>query len=140
MGKIRQRFYKEGISEYLRRLSPFCKVSIEEVEEMGDPLREGDNILRRLEGKDRFVVSLDEGGEALSSVELSRRLESVFAKGKEMVFVLGGVRGLSPLVKERSEEVWSLSRLTFTHELARLILLEQIYRAFKIMRGEPYHY
>ncbi len=139
VGKIKQRFYKDAINEYIKRLSPFCKVYVEEIEELGDPVKEGDNILRSIEGKD-YLIALDERGEVLSSTELAKKLEVLFLRGKVPAFILGGVRGISEKVRECSFEVWSLSKLTFTHELARLVLLEQIYRAFKIMKGEPYHY
>jgi len=139
VGRIRQSFYKEAIEEYLKRLKPFCKVSIEEVEEEGDPLREGDNILRILRGR-RSFIALDERGRALSSLDFSEEMKRLFLEGEEPIFVLGGIKGLSEEVKRVAMDVWSLSRLTFTHELARLVLVEQIYRAFKIMRGEPYHY
>lgn len=139
VGRIKQKFYREAIDEYLKRVSPFCKISIDEVEELGDPLREGDNILRVIGENSRFIA-LDERGETLNSLDFSKRLERLFLRGEEPVFVLGGVKGLSEQVKSRAKEVWALSKLTFTHELARLILFEQIYRAFKIIRGEPYHY
>ncbi|MBC7332367.1 MAG: 23S rRNA (pseudouridine(1915)-N(3))-methyltransferase RlmH [Synergistetes bacterium] len=139
VGRIKQRFYKEAINEYLKRLKPFCKVLVNEVEEVGDPLKEGDNIFRAIRGDCSFIA-LDEKGRLLSSLDFSKELESIFLHGREPVFVLGGVKGLSEEVKRKAIDVWSLSRLTFTHELARLILVEQIYRAFKVMRGEPYHY
>ncbi|MCS7233399.1 MAG: 23S rRNA (pseudouridine(1915)-N(3))-methyltransferase RlmH [Synergistetes bacterium] len=139
VGKIRQKFYKEAISEYIKRLSPFCRILIDEVEEVGDPLKEGDNILRIVKDNNCFIA-LDERGELLTSLDFSKRLEKFFLKGEEPVFALGGVRGFSEQIRKSALEVWALSKLTFTHELARLILIEQIYRAFKIMRGEPYHY
>lgn len=139
VGRIKQRFYREAINEYIKRLSPFCKISTDEIDELGDPLKEGDNILRMIK-EDSSFIALDERGEPLTSVDFSKRLEKFFLRGEEPIFVLGGVKGLSEQVKGKAKEVWALSRLTFTHELARLILLEQIYRAFKIMRGEPYHY
>ncbi len=139
VGKVRQPFYRDAIDEYLRRLKPFCKIMVSEVSESGDPGAEGEKILRLLK-EGGYSIALDEKGDLITSVEFSRELEKVFIEGKEPVFILGGIKGLSEKVKRRAFQVWSFSRLTFTHELARVILFEQIYRAFKIMRGEPYHY
>ncbi|MCD6363611.1 MAG: 23S rRNA (pseudouridine(1915)-N(3))-methyltransferase RlmH [Synergistetes bacterium] len=139
VGKIRQSFYKDAINEYLKRLKPLCRISIDEIPESGDPETEGKKILKALRERD-FLIALDERGEMITSMGLSQKLEELFVKGREPVFILGGIKGLSEEVRKRVSCVWSLSRLTFTHELARVILFEQIYRAFKIMRKEPYHY
>lgn len=139
VGKIRQPFYKDAIDEYSRRLKPFCKIAVSEVSESGDPGAEGEKILKLLK-EGGYSIALDERGDLITSVEFSRKLERIFIEGKEPVFILGGIKGLSEEIKRSASQIWSFSRLTFTHELARVILFEQIYRAFKIMRGEPYHY
>lgn len=152
VGALRERYLREGAAEYVRRLRRYVPLAVVEVADArlspgaGDAeveaarVREGEEILRRL-GRDTYVVALDEKGELVSSVELAGWLDGLARTGVgRMAFVVGGARGLAPAVLERADFRLSLSRLTFTHEMACLLLLEQLYRAFKINRGEPYHY
>lgn len=139
----------EGSEEYAKRLRRYFPVEIIEVaeEDMNRRSREevlsaeGDRILRRLpEGA--YVISLDrEKGKALPSEGLTRRLEDLSVSGRSHVaFVIGGPLGLSSGVLQRADELWSFGRITLPHALARVVLLEQLYRAVKIARGEKYHW
>ena len=151
VGKVREPYLKEGIAEYLRRLAPLAKIEILEAED--EPLaetasaaqaaqvreREGERLLRQLP-EDAFCLALESGGELLSSTELAALLAEQALKGKRQVaFCIGGSSGLSPKVLARADLRLSFGRVTYPHQLMRLILLEQIYRAYKINRGEPYH-
>lgn len=146
VGKIKERYLQEGIAEYRKRLRPYTRMTIEEVPD--EPLRgegkkaredEGNRILNRV-GATAYLVALDRRGKAYSSEEFAAWLGDREMAGKEVVFAVGGTTGLSPRVLERADASLSFSRLTFPHQLFRLLLLEQIYRAFKILRGEPYHW
>jgi len=152
VGILRERYLKEGVADYVRRLRRYAPLVITEVPEAhifpgagsaeveAAKAREGEEILCRL-GRGTHVVALDEGGEMLSSAQLAAWLDKLAASGVgRVVFVIGGPRGLSRAVLDRADFRLSLSRLTFPHEIACLLLLEQLYRAFKINRREPYHY
>ena len=146
VGKLKERWWRDAAEEYLKRLRPYADVRIAEVPD-ADVTRdepralraEGDAILRALpEGAD--VVLLDAGGRALSSVELARWMEERMGSGRaDVAFVIGGAAGVADDVRARATERLSLSAMTLPHQMARVFLLEQIYRAFRIMRGEPYH-
>lgn len=152
VGPLREPYLKEGVAEYLRRLRRYASVTHTEVPQAHLPpgasaaqveaakAAEGEEILRRLP-RDVYAVALDERGELLDSHQLAAWLGEVMSGGvRRMAFVVGGPRGLADAVLARADYRLSLSRLTFPHELACLIVLEQIYRAFKILRGETYHY
>ncbi|MGB9885569.1 MAG: 23S rRNA (pseudouridine(1915)-N(3))-methyltransferase RlmH [Moorellales bacterium] len=152
VGRLRQPYLKTGIEDYARRLRRYVSLELVEVREVSLPpeapaaeveaakVREGEEILGRI-AADTLTVALDEGGELFSSPELARWLAGRLAEGASRVaFVIGGPRGLAHSVLARANLRLSLSRLTFPHELCCLILLEQLYRAFKILRREPYHY
>lgn len=152
VGAIRERYLREGAADYLRRLRRYIPVTITAVPEAHLPpgageaevqaarAREGEEVLRRL-GKGVYAVALDERGVLLDSAGLASWMAKLASEGTGRVaFVIGGPRGLSEAVLERADFRLSLSRLTFTHEMSCLILLEQLYRAFKIERREPYHY
>lgn len=152
MGSVRRSYLKEGMTDYLRRLRRYGSFSVVEVPEVYMPpgagpaeadavkSREGGEIQRRLR-PNTFTVALDERGQTLTSLELAGWLEQTAARGvSRLAFIIGSARGLDPALKERADYRLSLSRLTFPHEFARLLLLEQLYRASKINRGEPYHY
>lgn len=138
-GKTKEQFILEGINKFLRLLKPYAGVSITEVkEEKGRPVeemleKEGERILKL----QIPYVLLDEKGKNLSSPEFARFLEG---RGASVNFVLGGAYGVSDRVKERSAATIALSKMTFTHEMARLFLLEQVYRAFTIMQNRGYHH
>lgn len=152
VGTLRQPYIKEGVQDYLRRLRRYTPVTLTVVKEASLPpaaaaaaveeakAKEAQAILARLPAN-AFAVALDEGGKMFTSPELAAWLEELASRGiGRVAFIVGGPRGLAPAVLARAEASLSLSRLTFTHELACLLLLEQLYRSFKINRGEPYHY
>lgn len=148
VGKVKENYFSDGINEYIKRLSRYAKVSVFEVKEEnftrgeteGDRLKiieaEGENILKKLSGS---VVALCVEGEKLSSEEFSDYLKSLFDGGEEVTFVIGGSYGLSNKVKMRADKKLSFSDMTFPHTMARLILTEQIYRAFTIINNCTYH-
>ena len=151
IGKLKERFWTEAVEEYAKRLSRFCSFSVEELKEERLPDRasgaqevnvkesEGKAILKRLK-PDAYVIALDVLGKAVSSEAFSAKIEQLGLDGKsDIVFIIGGSLGLSPAVLARADERVSSSAMTFPHQLMRVILAEQIYRAFKIMKGETYH-
>lgn len=153
VGTLREPHWQAAAREYLKRLTPYARVETIEVREESLPgigltaleeaarRREGERILAHLaKGGRTPVVALDVCGEPLSSEDFAAYLERLALDGQGSVaFVLGGASGLAPEVLAAADRRLSLSRLTFPHQLARVLLLEQLYRAFKIMRGEPYH-
>ncbi len=146
VGKIKTDFYKSACDEYMKRLSRYCKVEVIEIRSHSgnryeeNIKRESKDMLKYIR-RDRVNVLLDERGKMLSSKDFANMLESWMSKGKgEIVFFIGGTDGVDAKVKERLDIRIALSRMTFTHEMARVILLEQIYRAFRIKNGEPYHH
>jgi len=145
VGRDRSGLYRPALEEYARRLGRYARFEVVELPEArrhaGTPRardEEGEAILARLRDGER-VVALDERGREPTSEELARRLGAWLAGGRDLAFVVGGADGLAGAVKARADESLSLSRLTLAHRLARLVLLEQLYRAFTILRGEPYH-
>ncbi len=140
--KLREPYLRDGCALYQRRLQPLLPVAISEVRPSAADdgiLAEGEAILRRV-GSDVLFWALDQSGQNVTSHELARKLSAVEQSGsRRLVLAIGGAGGLSPAVRKRADFVWSLSELTFLHEMARLIVLEQLYRAVKINRGEPYH-
>lgn len=152
VGKIKERYLVEGIAEFTKRLALFCRLEIVEVAEEKMPdspspadkaralAREGERLLKAVRPASHLIV-LDLGGAQPSSEDLAARLDALALAGKsDIAFVIGGAFGLAPSVIAAAAERLSFSRLTFTHQMIRLILVEQIYRAFKISRGEPYHW
>lgn len=151
VGRTKEHFLKEGIAEYTKRLSPYCRVEIKEVQEekLPEPLsrkelntamqREAERISRAI-NRDSLVVALDPGGLPWTSEEFARQITGWELSGRsQLVFIIGGASGLSKGLIDNADICLSLSPMTFTHQMSRLILLEQIYRAFRISRGEPYH-
>jgi 23S rRNA (pseudouridine1915-N3)-methyltransferase len=151
VGKIKEKFLQEGIAEYEKRLRPYVKLQVIELAEEKRPQpaspatelaameKEGGRILAALH-ESSFVIALDVKGQSWSSEELAASVgEQELSGQNQIAFVIGGDLGLSPAILARSNLRLSLSRMTFTHPMARLILLEQVYRAFRILRGEPYH-
>ena len=149
MGKTKERFIQGGILKYVRFLQPYADVVIRELrEESRKDLRDAP-IIRKKEAEKigkaisigAYVVALDERGEEFTSHEFAGFLNDILESGvREMVFVLGGAMGLDKTVIDRAKKTIAMSRWTFTHEMARLVLLEQIYRAFTIIKGKTYHY
>ena len=155
VGKIKEAFYRDAVAEYSKRLSRYCRLEIIEVADEKTPeyasalmetqirRKEGERLLARLdkEAKDgAFVCALAIDGKQLDSVELSEKLKSLGTSGtSHIVFLIGGSLGMSEEVLRRADFKLSFSKMTFPHQLMRVILLEQIYRGFRIMNGEPYH-
>lgn len=151
IGKLKEKYLKQGIDEYIKRLSSYAKVEIIELpdEKAPENLSEQDmKIVKDKEGErllvkispDAHVIALAIEGKMKSSEELADNMDRLATYGKSKVtFVIGGSLGLSDAVLKRADEKLSFSRMTFPHQLMRLILLEQVYRAFRINRGEPYH-
>jgi len=133
VGKIKEGFVREGVGEFLKRLRA-SRIEVVEVSD-SDVAREGRALLERVRDGD-YVVALAEAGEQLSSTAFA---DFIKKSGRDLCFVIGGPDGLSKEVFARADRVLSLSEMTFTHEMARLILLEQIYRAFMINEGRSYH-
>jgi 23S rRNA (pseudouridine1915-N3)-methyltransferase len=145
IGRDRSGLFAPAVDEYLGRLSRTLKLELVELPEArrhaGTPQakeEEGATLLARLRPGER-LVALDERGEQPTSVELARRLARWQERGQDVALVIGGADGLAPAVLEKAAERLSLSRLTLPHRLARLVLVEQLYRAVTILRGEPYH-
>ena len=151
VGKIKERYLRDAIAEYAKRLSRYATVTIKEVrdEKTGESLtekermqitnEEGNRLLAKLpQGAYTIVLALD--GQAFSSEEFSIFLNDRMVEGKStLVFVIGGSLGLSEKIIQKADKIISFSKMTFPHQLMRVILLEQIYRGFKILRHEPYH-
>ena len=139
VGKLKEKYLIEAVNEYLKRLKPFATVEIVEIMECRTIEEEAEKLLARLP-KDSWVCVLDVIGEAMSSEEFAETIAKVTMRGQSNItFVIGGAFGMSEKVREAADLRLSLSKMTFTHQMTRVILLEQIYRSFKINRGEPYH-
>lgn len=151
VGKIKEKYLKDGIAEYSKRLGRYCKLDIIEVPDEKTPDGaslvveeqikniEGDKLMKHIREED-YVIALAIDGKMLDSVELSQKMESLAVSGvSHMIFVIGGSLGLSDTVLRRANYKLSFSKMTFPHQLMRMILLEQIYRGYRIMKNEPYH-
>ena len=137
VGKVKEKYLQEAISDYMKRLSKYHKVEIIELEDSNMSL-EKCRILKNIDNKD-YVITLDIEGRQLSSLELAEKLDKTFITNSNITFVIGGSYGLDNEVKERANYSLSFSKFTFPHQLFRVILLEQIYRSFKILNNETYH-
>lgn len=154
-GKIKEKYFLDGIAEYSKRLSRYCNLEIKQIadEKTPDGVSESEEErIKRVEGermiaflqkerrRDTFVIALAILGKELDSVSLSEKISSLMTEGKShIIFIIGGSLGLHEEVLAEADLKLSFSKLTFPHQLMRLILLEQIYRAFKIKANEPYH-
>lgn len=151
VGKLKEKYLKMGIEEYLKRLNAYAKVEVVEVADEKAPeelselemlqvkQKEGERILAKI-SQDTYVIALAINGKMQSSEELADTLDKLATYGKSKIaFIIGGSLGLSEEVLKRSNEQLSFSKMTFPHQLMKLILVEQIYRAYRINRGEPYH-
>lgn len=151
VGKLKEKYWRDAVAEYSKRLGAYCSLEIIEIKE--SPLRanpspadeeavkkaEGEEILRHL-GKGDYVITLEIKGKSLSSEQLASKIADLALDGKSSIaFVIGGSLGLSPDVSRRADFKLSFSAMTFPHQMMRVILLEQIYRSFKINRNETYH-
>ena len=152
VGRLRERHWQEAAAEYARRIRPYARLEVEEVaearlkdgasqaEEKKAMQEEGRAILERLAGHEGMVVALDREGRSLNSLQMAGWLEKMILEGqKEVAFVIGGPLGLAPEGLERAGGRLSFSKMTFPHQMMRVILLEQIYRWMRIIRKEPYH-
>ena len=152
VGKLKEKYLREGVAEYEKRLAPFASVELLETREeymAENPseaqrqqtlAKEGERLLRLVPERN-FLIVLDVKGKLLSSEALAKELASLALQGQsDLTFLIGGAFGLSPAVRERADLRISFSPMTFTHQMVRLLLYEQIYRAFKINRGEKYHW
>ncbi|HZJ99489.1 MAG TPA: 23S rRNA (pseudouridine(1915)-N(3))-methyltransferase RlmH [Tissierellaceae bacterium] len=151
VGKIKEKYIEEAIKEFSKRLSRYCNLMIIEVDDEKAPenlsqkemdlvkQREGQRILSKIP-QNSFVISLEIQGREISSEELSKKMEDIMISGiNDITFIIGGSLGLWDEIRNRSDYRLSFSKMTFPHQLMRLILLEQIYRSWKIMKNEPYH-
>jgi 23S rRNA (pseudouridine1915-N3)-methyltransferase len=151
VGKIKEKYFTAGIEEYAKRLSRYCKLEILQVPDEKTPdkasealetqikVTEGERLLKNMK-ESSYVIALALDGSMPDSVELANKLEALGVQGNSHItFVIGGSLGLSDAVLARADEKMSFSRLTFPHQLMRMLLLEQIYRGFRIMNHEPYH-
>lgn len=145
IGKIKESYLKEAIDDYCRRLSKYIKVKIIELKEenIGDKdkilMKERNEIIKKID-KDDYIITLDKDGQMLNSIQLSNRINNLLTEGKSnIVFIIGSSYGVSDDIKKISNLLLSFSLLTFPHQLFRLILLEQLYRGFKIINNEAYH-
>lgn len=150
-GHMKEKWMREGVQEYLKRIQPYEKTEIIEVndEKTPDNNSEADNTrVKNIEGErllkqikpDDYVILLDLAGKEMDSVSLSEKIEDLHTYGRSHIdFVIGGSLGVSDALIQRSDMRWKISVNTFPHQLCRIIVLEQIYRAFKIMHHEPYH-
>ena len=151
VGKIKEKYLRDGIAEFVKRLGPFCRLEIKELDEERMPddpsaaqkeqalAREGERLLKQIPQGSRVFV-LDVIGKQQSSEELAETFASLAIDGdSSLTFIIGGAFGLSEDVRKVAHVRLSFSKMTFTHQMIRLLLVEQIYRAFKIWRGEPYH-
>ncbi len=151
VGKIKEKFYTQAIDEYAKRLSRYCKLEIVEVADEKTPDHASENVERQIKEKegerilknikdDAYVIALAIEGKMPDSVGLAKKIENLGIGGvSHIVFIIGGSLGLAPEVLKRADELLSFSKMTFPHQLMRVILLEQIYRSYRIISNEPYH-
>ncbi len=155
VGKMKEKFYRDAAAEYGKRLGRYCKLDIAEVadeqtpdgasalKEMQIREKEGERMLARLEkyiGPDVFVCALAIDGREMGSVEFAEKLAALGTGGKShIIFLIGGSLGMSDRVLKKADLKLSFSQMTFPHQLMRVILLEQIYRGYRILNGQPYH-
>ena len=140
VGKLKEKFLVDGVAEYLKRLKKFATVEVREIPECRTVEEEGQKILS-LVPKDSWLCVLDVSGVELTSEDFAKKIAALTLGGvSNLTFAIGGAFGLSEELKSAASFRLSLSKMTLTHQMARLVLVEQIYRAFKINRNEPYHW
>lgn len=151
VGKIKEKYLKDAVTEYSKRLSRYCKLEIIEAADEKTPdhasvaaedtirAKEGERLLKHIRD-DMYVITLEIGGKMLTSEEFAEKIETLGVQGKSSIaFVIGGSIGLGEEVLKRSDFALSFSKMTFPHQLMRVVLLEQVYRGYRIVNGEPYH-
>ena len=151
VGKIKEKYLKDAIAEYSKRLSKYCKLEIVEVADEKTPDQASENVERQIRQKegerilryvkdDAYVFTLEIGGTMLDSVAFAKKMETLGIQGKShLIFIIGGSIGLGEEVLRRSDYALSFSKMTFPHQLMRVILLEQVYRGYRIIEGATYH-
>ena len=151
VGKIKEKFFQDAIAEYSKRLSRYCKLEIIQVADEKTPDQASENVERQIRQKegerilryvkdDAYVFTLEIGGTMLDSVAFAKKMETLGIQGKShLIFIIGGSIGLGEEVLRRSDYALSFSKMTFPHQLMRVILLEQVYRGYRIIEGAPYH-
>lgn len=151
VGKLKEKYLKDAIAEYIKRLSKYCKLEIVEVADEKTPdnasevvehairAKEAGRILKYVK-EDAYVITLEINGKQLSSEELAEKIDRLGVQGtSHIIFIIGGSIGLGEEVLKKSDFSLSFSKMTFPHQLMRVILLEQVYRSYRIISGEPYH-
>lgn len=150
IGKIKEKFFKDAIDEYSKRLSKYCKLNILELPDEKIPdksntsieneikTKECDNIIKHIK-KDSFIICLDLKGKCFSSEQFSKNIDNISMQSSQITFVIGGSLGLTEKILNLSNQRICFSSMTFPHQLIRIFLLEQLFRAFKISNGETYH-
>ena len=138
VGKIKEKFFKDAIEEYKKRLSKYAKLEIIEVNDETSIDKEKSNLMKYINEKD-YIITLEIDGNELSSIELSEKIEATLMVNPNITFVIGSSLGIHDDIKKMSNYKLSFSKMTFPHQLFRIILLEQIYRSFKILNNESYH-
>lgn len=138
IGKDRSGLFQPGVDEYAKRLTHYTRFELIELSAESSREKEADALLAKRGAQD-WLIAMDERGKNLSSVELSQFIAKAQQQAKDLYFVIGGDEGLAASVQKDAQLTLSLSRMTLPHRLARLVLVEQIYRAFTLIRGEPYH-
>lgn len=151
VGKIKEKYFRDGIEEYKKRLSKYCKLEIvevtdektpdraSEIEELQIKEKEGSRMEKYLK-KDAYKIALAIEGDMIDSVQLSKKIDKLGVDGySHMIFVIGGSLGIAPSIMKQMDYKLSFSKMTFPHQLMRMLLLEQVYRSYRIINGEPYH-
>ena len=151
VGKIKEKYLKDAVTEYSKRLSRYCKLEIIEAADEKTPdhasvavedairAKEGESLLKHIRD-DMYVITLEIGGKMLTSEEFAEKIETLGVQGKSSIaFVIGGSIGLGKEVLRQSDFALSFSKMTFPHQVMRVVLLEQVYRGYRIINGEPYH-
>ena len=140
IGKLKEKYLIDAVAEYLKRLKPYTNIEIIELAEQRTVDDECEKLLNHMP-KDSWICVLDVIGEAITSEQLADKIADITLNGKSnLTFVIGGAFGINKKLRQAADFCLSLSKMTFTHQMARLILIEQIYRAFKINRNEKYHW
>lgn len=151
VGRVKEKWMRDGLADYLKRIQPYEKIEVVEVDDEKAPesnsdaeneavkLTEGRKLLKNIKDND-FVILLDLAGKEVDSVSLSKKIEEIHTRGyNRITFVIGGSLGISKELISRADMRWKISVNTFPHQLCRIIVAEQIYRAFRILHNEPYH-
>ena len=151
VGKLKEKYLVQGMQEFIKRLKPYCSLEILEVSENALPVKfsaaqlqehleiEAQKILKLVPER-AYMFLLDLHGQQLSSEALAAQIDGLTNNYSQFVFVIGGAFGVGESLRKRADYRWSFSQLTFTHQMIRLLLIEQVYRAFKISKGEKYHW